>query len=197
MPKTATAASRSVRSPKSPTNSTSTSISAKTSPKAARVTAPKSEKIAIVRPKSAPKAATKLNESAQLSLENSVTNAANANGTPKAKRTRVPANFAETYGENRKERKEVAALPAVEKKRRKTAKERADLQRLMTPDDDIFQRLARSAPSIPSRSSRKGAVKLRKFEWESRCGKCGFSEVFATPAALCSRCGAIAVRVLD
>ena len=116
---------------------------------------------------------------------------------PTVKRMRVPADLAERYGENRKERKVVEAVPVAEKKARKTAEQREKLRQLMTPDDDILQRLARvaSGPSRPAPRQKK--VARSKSEWESRCGKCGIVGSFSTPAALCAKCGAITVRVLD
>ena len=117
------------------------------------------------------------------------------NGAPKAKRSRIPTDFADKYSGPQKERKIVAALPTVEKKARKTTQERENLRRLMTPDDELVQRLSRVATTMNvSNSSRKPR---RKAHWESRCGKCGVTATFFTPAALCAKCGAIAVRVLD
>lgn len=109
----------------------------------------------------------------------------------------MPADLAERYGENRKERKVVEAAPVVEKKARKTAEQREKLRQLMTPDDDILQRLACAASGSSRPAPRQKKAKLLKSEWESRCGKCGMAAVFSTPAALCTKCGAIAVRVLD
>ncbi len=113
---------------------------------------------------------------------------------PKAKRSRVPADFADKYSGPRKERKVVAPIPTVEKKARKTAQQREKLRQLMTPDDDIVQRLARAANTTSKMPAHKPR---RKAQWESRCGKCGVVATFTTPAAVCAKCGAIAVRVLD
>jgi len=126
----------------------------------------------------------------------SVADKSNLNA-PKAKRPRVPADFAERYGENRKDRKVTAALPVAEKKARKTAEQREKLRQLMTPDDDILQRLARAASGSSRPAPRPKKATRSKSEWESRCGKCGITTTFSTPAALCAKCGAIAVRVLD
>lgn len=116
---------------------------------------------------------------------------------PKVKRTRVPADLAERYGENRKERKVAEPSPVAEKKARKTAEQREKLRQLMTPDDDILQRLARAAAGSSRPAPRQKKATRSKAEWESRCGKCGVTAVFSTPAALCMKCGAITVRVLD
>ena len=111
---------------------------------------------------------------------------------PKAKRSRVPKDFADKYSAPQKERKVVAALPIAEKKARKTAQQREQQRQLMTPDDDLVQRLSRVATVKVAPSKPR-----RKAQWESRCGKCGVTTTFSTPAALCAKCGAIAVRVLD
>ena len=116
---------------------------------------------------------------------------------PKVKRTRVPADLAERYGENRKERKVAEPSPVAQKKARKTAEQREKLRQLMTPDDDILQRLARAAAGSSRPAPRQKKATRSKAEWESRCGKCGVTAVFSTPAALCMKCGAITVRVLD
>lgn len=116
---------------------------------------------------------------------------------PKVKRTRVPADLAERYGENRKERKVAEPSTVAQKKARKTAEQREKLRQLMTPDDDILQRLARAAAGSSRPAPRQKKATRSKAEWESRCGKCGVTAVFSTPAALCMKCGAITVRVLD
>lgn len=110
----------------------------------------------------------------------------------KAKRTRVPKDFAQTYGENVKERK--VELPTKERRARKTAQQREQLRQLIAPDESILQRLSRVQSTIP-KPQRISPRRTKK--WESRCGKCGVVTTFTTNASLCSRCGAIAVRVLD
>ncbi len=112
---------------------------------------------------------------------------------PKSRRPRVPADFAQSYGENRKE-KAAPAPTATERKARKTSEQRARLRQIMTPDDELVARLSRASVSsvIPRRTAAR-----RKQDWDSRCGKCGVAATFSTPAALCAKCGAIVVRVLD
>lgn len=112
--------------------------------------------------------------------------------TTKARRPRVPKDLATTYGENVKERAEI--VPIKVRRARKTAQQREQRRALMTPDDDILQRLARSHTVS---TSIKRAPKRHSKKWESRCGKCGVVTAFETNAALCSRCGAIAVRIVD
>lgn len=114
--------------------------------------------------------------------------------TTRAKRSRVPKDFAEKYSTPQKERKVIAPFPVVAKKARKTADERAKIRQLMMPDDDLIQRLARSQTLS---TKVKVAPQRHTKNWESRCGKCGTTTTFSTPAALCGKCGAITVRVLD
>ena len=149
----------------------------------------------IIKPKAAQKIAVSTKAREPIETTKLSASAANDSTTKivKVKRSRVPKDFAQTYGENIKQRTS-EVLPARERKARKTAAEREQRRALMTPDDDILQRLARAQTT----TTKVKKMPLRRSKnWQSRCGKCGVVTTFSTVASLCSRCGAIAVRVLD
>lgn len=113
----------------------------------------------------------------------------------KARRTRVPADLAAQYGEKvnskAQERAVVSDAPKARRPRRNAA-DKAKLQELLRPDDDILARLAR-ANSIGA--TKKRAPSRRSKTWKARCGRCGTACECAVPAALCTKCGAILMRV--
>lgn len=124
-----------------------------------------------------------------------------ADGTTavRAKRARVPADLAQQYGEKAARKAPAPKETAAARKARRNAEERAKLRELMTPDEELIQRLARLRGEVTpvSNGKTKTASTRRSRSWESRCGKCGTNSTFKTAAALCTKCGAIAVRVLD
>ncbi|MBV9866078.1 MAG: hypothetical protein JO316_12060 [Abitibacteriaceae bacterium] len=128
------------------------------------------------------------------------------NSLPKATRKRAPSDLAAQYGEKAKKRpSKAAAALAKARAARRTAEERARLHQIMAPSDEVLRRLARigaiasdgadeEAPTKPRRS--RGITSTRRSRnWELSCGKCGTKGKFNASAGVCSRCGAIAVRV--
>jgi len=129
--------------------------------------------------------------------------------TVKAKRSRVPKNFADQYTVKPAKQRRSAA-PATEsakaQRARRDAAERERLRQLMAPSDDVLRRLSRIGAIAPSplatdesaaaaRKSSGTKIVRRPSRWESRCGKCGTTGTFKAAAGLCARCGAIAVRM--
>lgn len=137
-----------------------------------------------------------------------------ASGAPvnatRARRPRVPADFAAQYGESAKPRKikSGAAGAVTERRARRDAAARERLRQIMTPDDDLLRRLSRAGAiaasvsngaaddgHLPKRAATRSVRRPRS--WESRCGKCGVATVFKVAAGICARCGAIALRTMN
>ncbi len=130
--------------------------------------------------------------------------------TARARRTRVPADFAAPYGESARPRKSksgATAGAATERRTRRDAQARERLRQIMTPDDDLLRRLSRAgaiAASVSNGAADDGHLTKRTAarsvrrprSWESRCGKCGVATVFKVAAGVCARCGAIALRTM-
>lgn len=123
----------------------------------------------------------------------------------KVRRARVPADFAAQYGETDRKKKRAPKETATARKARRNAEERERLRAIMTPDDNLLQRLARLGAIAPSADDGNGSnahtprrnglqTMRRPRKWESRCGKCGVAGTFKAAAGVCGRCGAIAVR---
>lgn len=119
----------------------------------------------------------------------------------KAKRMRAPKNLAAQYGENVSRAPRVTEATARRARRDAQARER--LRQIMTPDEEVLRRLSRAgaissllvSDDDASRATTRRSQKPRRARhWDWRCGKCGAKERFSTAAALCVRCGAIAVR---
>lgn len=123
--------------------------------------------------------------------------------TAKARRVRAPKNLAEQYGEKTGRTPRSGKTEAASRRARRDAQARERLQKLMTPDEDLIRRLARAgaitSPASDDTDARRIAARSKKprraRHWDWRCGKCGAKERFASAAALCGRCGAIAVRI--
>lgn len=110
----------------------------------------------------------------------------------KTRRSRVPANLAEQYGQNTSKRVESGIeLPSVEDeapKKRLNRAERAARRELMNPDDDLRARLHRAHNSLPLVKAEK-----RPRGWRFDCGRCGRTSYFQTSGAICN-CGALALK---
>jgi hypothetical protein len=116
----------------------------------------------------------------------------------RAKRARVPADLAQQYGEKAARKKRPPTESAAARKARRNAEERAKLRQLMTPDEELLKRLAQLRGETSNGNGHaKRSSSRRSRSWESRCGKCGTLGTFQTQAALCTKCGAIAVRILE
>lgn len=135
---------------------------------------------------------------------------ASPTGVARARRPRVPANFAAQYGEGTKPHKAKRRAPGgapTERRTRRDAVARERLRQIMTPDDDLLRRLlcagAIAASSVETNGATGGGrgarsqTARRPRRWESRCGKCGMAAVFKAAAGVCARCGAIAVRMMS
>ena len=134
--------------------------------------------------------------------------AAGVGANLKAKRARVPKDFAEQYGEKTKKRrraKTTDSTVAVSQTKRRDAAARERLRQLMMPTDDVVRRLAQAGAiassllmddGVTSTTARRRstATVRRPRRWETRCGKCGTNGQFKAAAGLCARCGAIVVR---
>ncbi len=125
--------------------------------------------------------------------------AAPASGAPgapkKLRRSRVPGNLAQMYGENAAKRDlETAPAAAEEKKVRRDAKAREKRRALMQVDDTLLQRLSQSGPAALIVGEEEEARTRRGRTWTESCGKCGTRSTFRTPGALCPVCGAICLR---
>jgi hypothetical protein len=120
-----------------------------------------------------------------------------ASTSAKTKRARVPADLALQYGEKATKRNTRAdVIPAKERRARRDAAAREKLRQLMRPDEGIMERLARAGAlggDIETTAKSRPTVR-RSRKWEARCGKCGIKGLFATPAALCQKCGTILIR---
>ncbi|HEX8235713.1 MAG TPA: hypothetical protein VF600_07125 [Abditibacteriaceae bacterium] len=127
----------------------------------------------------------------------------------RVRRARVPSDFAAQYGETDRKKKRAPKETATARRARRDAETRERLRAIMTPDDNLLQRLARIGAIAPSLQDSNGAgngsnghsprrsgmqTVRRPRKWESRCGKCGVAGTFKAAAGVCSRCGAIAVR---
>ena len=141
---------------------------------------------------------------AQLALAMTATG---VNPGVKAKRARVPKDFAEQYSEKTKKRRRTKAhQDSATQTKRRDAAARERLRQLMMPTDDVVRRLAQAGAiaasvlltdeGVPSATARRRstATGRRPRRWETRCGKCGTNGQFKAAAGLCSRCGAIVVR---
>ncbi len=110
----------------------------------------------------------------------------------KTKRTKVPVNLAEQYGQSLSKRVEVGAPPApVEEeapKKRLNRAERTARRELMTPDDDLRARLHRAQNAVSLAKPEK-----RPRGWRFDCGRCGQTSYFQTTGAICP-CGALAIK---
>lgn len=116
---------------------------------------------------------------------------------PKARRVRAPKDLATQYGE--KATRTPRVTEATARRARRDAQARERLRQIMTPDEDVMRRLSRAGAISSSLISdeeppRRTQKPRRARQWDWRCGKCGAKDSFSTPAALCARCGAIAVR---
>ena len=120
----------------------------------------------------------------------------------KAKRSRVPKDFAVQYGEKEKKIR-VVKDKATTRRARRDAALRQKMRDIMEPGDELVARLRRAGViggedeengAHPARRVLKSATKRRPRKWEARCGKCGNKSIFLTAAGLCARCGAIMVR---
>ncbi len=117
----------------------------------------------------------------------------------RATKKRAPKDLAIQYGESVKTPRAIA--PKAAPRKRRNAQSRAKLQAVITPDDDLMQRLAK-AGAISSAQMAQDSGKLsikplstrRSRKWEALCGKCGASAQYSASAALCVKCGAILVR---
>lgn len=119
----------------------------------------------------------------------------------KARRVRAPKNLAAQYGE--KTGRVPRTTEATARRARRDAQARERLRQIMTPDEEVLRRLSRAgaissllvSDDDASRATTRRSQKPRRSRhWDWRCGKCGAKERFSTAAALCVRCGAIAVR---
>jgi rubrerythrin len=114
----------------------------------------------------------------------------------KLRRSRVPGNLAQMYGENAAKRDlEPAPAAEPEKKARRDAKAREKRRALMQVDDTLLQRLSqtKSGPTALT-VGEDGAPTRRGRTWQEACGKCGTHSTFRTAGALCPVCGAICLR---
>ena len=142
-----------------------------------------------------------------------ITTATAATKAPRAKRKRVPRDLAQQYGESESRRgaAAVAEKPTTRRARR-DAEMRERRNRVMLPDENFLQRLARSGTisSAPSALDESNAATMTAIEngvddeasslakktrgWSADCGKCRWNGTLKSAAALCPRCGAILVR---
>ena len=110
----------------------------------------------------------------------------------KTRRTKIPVNLAEQYGQSLSKRVEVGApVPPVEEetpRKRLNRAERAARRELMTPDDDLRARLHRAQNAVSVAKPEK-----RPRGWRFDCGRCGQTSYFQTPGAICN-CGALALK---
>lgn len=106
-----------------------------------------------------------------------------------SRRSRVPDNLAEQYGQNLS-RRPAEPPPTASPRKRRTAAEREQRRQLMAPDPGLLQRLAR----VNDAASKSAKRVPRPRGWQFHCGRCGTRTGFQTPAGLCPGCGAIAVR---
>jgi hypothetical protein len=120
----------------------------------------------------------------------------------KTKRSRAPRDLMEQYqaaGEKKRTRKVVAVALEDAKRKRLDARARELRRQIISPSDEVVQRLARSGAIVTASTSelplrRPVSLKRRSRKWEHRCGKCGSSSKFNTAAGLCARCGTIMIR---
>lgn len=124
-----------------------------------------------------------------------------APAAPRATRKRAPKDLALQYGEKARAPR-VAPKQDAPRKRRNAAS-RAREREVIAPDEGLLSRLARagaiSKPSVTSTGSNDAPDAAntrtrRSRKWEARCGKCGVSAAYSTPAALCVGCGTILMR---
>lgn len=121
---------------------------------------------------------------------------------PKAKRVRVPKDFAQQYGGAEKQKKVVETSET--KRARRDAALRQKMRDAMEVGDDLVARLRRAGMigggDEPESKNGHGAPRFsgkmvrRPRKWEARCGKCGSKSLFKSQAGLCLKCGAIMVR---
>ncbi len=112
----------------------------------------------------------------------------------KLRRSRVPGNLAQIYGESAARRDPGAAPPAQElKKPRRDARAR-ELRRAAMQADGALQRLSQVEAATLIVSEDSQAPTRRGRTWLEACGKCGTRSTFRTAGALCPLCGAICLR---
>lgn len=106
---------------------------------------------------------------------------------PKAKRSRAPRDLAAQYGAA----PETEMAPRIAEKnaprKRLTRAEKEARTQLLTPDEELMQRLQQANAVEVKQPARRGRG------WEFECGRCGRISRFQTAGAICE-CGAIAVR---
>jgi rubrerythrin len=169
---------------------------AQAKPRAER-TAPSSS-TPLARPARARAAAEKSPGSSKTTIEKLVaapeTKATAAQRPKRVRRARVPENLAQMYGQS--EAKRALDVPVEEpKKARRDAATRALRRQVMQADERVVERLARAQErSVAALVVGEDEEVKRKRTWQVRCGRCGASSSFKTPAALCPRCSAICVK---
>lgn len=113
----------------------------------------------------------------------------------KVRRSRVPGNMAQMYGESAAKRDPAAAPAAPEaKKPRRDAKTRALRKSVIQVDGALLERLSQGAAASLVVGEESAAPARRGRNWQAWCGKCGTRSTFRTPGALCPVCGAICLR---
>lgn len=113
----------------------------------------------------------------------------------KRRRSRVPGNLAQMYGESTAKR-DLEAAPAKEpeKKPRRDSRTRELRQAVIQVDETLLQRLSQSAATALIVGEEAEAPARRGRTWQAACGKCGTRSTFRTAGALCPGCGAICLR---
>ncbi len=113
----------------------------------------------------------------------------------KPRRSRVPGNLAQMYGESAAKR-DPAAAPIVEepRKTRRDAKTRELRRAVIGVPESLRERLSQSVASALIVGEEFEAPTRRGRTWQEACGKCGTRSTFRTPGALCPTCGTICLR---